>query len=101
MGGFVVHGGMCAVSARNESDLCGDTREEHQVGDIVRQRLGLHRNEPEVMWRITKITPVNVHFLGITRGRGSKNRSRVFKFTRSQAASMLTTVRKAQRAIAA
>ena len=89
------------MSSRSRSELSLVEREELQVGDVVRQHLGLHRSEPHVMWRVTKITAINVYLLGITRGRGSKNRSRIFKVTRAHAGTVLSRVSRAQPAAAA
>mgnify|MGYP003345631504 FL=1 len=67
------------------------------IGDVVAKRLGLHSNEPDVLYTVTKVNHCSVSVRGITRGRGSKNRSRIFTFRRAEAESTLTVVRRHDR----
>ena len=62
------------------------------AGDIVRQRLGLHCNEPNARWIVRRVTPTGVQMVCASRGRGPKMRDRVFTFSTAQAASMLVRV---------
>ncbi len=62
------------------------------AGDLVHQRLGLHRDEPNVRWVVVKVTVTSVKIMCCSRGRGSKMRGRVFSFSADQAASMLMRV---------
>jgi hypothetical protein len=63
-----------------------------EVGDIVGKRLGLHCNEPNVRFVVTKVNHSTVSIRGVTHGRGSKNRSRTFTHRLEQAASTLVVI---------
>ena len=69
--------------------------DQFEVGDVVVQRVGLHCHEPNARWKVTKISACNISVIGVTDGRGSKNRSRTFSYPKAKAASMFVIVRKA------